>query len=200
MTVTADMVKRLREQTGAGMMDCKKALSESNGDFDKAVEVLRKKGLAAAEKKAGRRASEGLISSYIHMDKIGVLIEVNCETDFVARTDDFRRFVKDVAMHIAAANPRYLSREKIPQDVIEREKGIYREQTKDRPEHVVEKIVEGKLEKFYAENCLLDQIFVKDPDQKKKIHDIVTEMVAKVGENIVIRRFTRYQLGEETED
>ncbi len=200
MTVTADMVKRLREQTGAGMMDCKKALSESNGDFDKAVEVLRKKGLAAAEKKAGRRASEGLISSYIHMDKIGVLIEVNCETDFVARTDDFRRFVKDVAMHIAAANPRYLSRDKIPQDVIEREKGIYREQTKDRPEHVVEKIVEGKLEKFYAENCLLDQIFVKDPDQKKKIHDIVTEMVAKVGENIVIRRFTRYQLGEETED
>ena len=134
------------------------------------------------------------------MDKIGVLIEVNCETDFVARTDDFRRFVKDVAMHIAAANPRYLSRDKIPQDVIEREKGIYREQTKDRPEHVVEKIVEGKLEKFYAENCLLDQIFVKDPDQKKKIHDIVTEMVAKVGENIVIRRFTRYQLGEETED
>ncbi|NOZ24975.1 MAG: translation elongation factor Ts [Nitrospirae bacterium] len=200
MTVTADMVKRLREQTGAGMMDCKKALSESNGDFDKAVEVLRKKGLAAAEKKAGRKASEGLISSYIHMDKIGVLIEVNCETDFVARTDDFRQFVKDVAMHIAAANPRYLSREKIPQDVIEREKGIYREQTKDRPEHVVEKIVEGKLEKFYSENCLLDQIFVKDPEQKKKIKDIVTEMVSKVGENIVIRRFTRYQLGEETED
>ena len=199
MTVTADMVKRLREQTGAGMMDCKKALSESNGDFDKAIDVLRKKGLAAAEKRAGRKASEGLILSYIHMDKIGVLVEVNCETDFVARTDDFRQFVKDVAMHIAAANPRYLSREDIPQDVIEREKSIYRDQTKDRPEHVVEKIVEGKLEKFYAENCLLDQIFVKDPDQKKKIRDIVTEMVSKFGENIIIRRFTRYQLGEELE-
>ncbi len=200
MTVTADMVKRLREQTGAGMMDCKKALTESNGDFDKAIDVLRKKGLAAAEKRAGRKASEGLILSYIHMDKIGVLIEVNCETDFVARTDDFRRFVKDVAMHIAAANPRYLSREDIPQDIIEREKSIYREQTKDRPEHVMEKIVEGKLEKFYAENCLMDQIFVKDPDQKKKIRDIVTEMVSKFGENIIIRRFTRYQLGEELED
>lgn len=200
MTVTADMVKRLREQTGAGMMDCKKALSESNGDFDKAIDVLRKKGLAAAEKRAGRKASEGLIVSYIHMDKIGVLIEVNCETDFVARTDDFRQFVKDVAMHIAAANPRYLSREDIPQDVIEREKSIYRDQTKNRPEHVVEKIVEGKLEKFYAGNCLLDQIFVKDPDQKKKIRDIVTEMVSKFGENIIIRRFTRYQLGEELEN
>jgi len=200
MTVTADMVKRLREQTGAGMMDCKKALTESNGDFDKAVEVLRKRGLAAAEKKAGRKASEGLIASYIHMDKIGVLVEVNCETDFVARTDDFRGFVKDIAMHIAAANPRYLSRDNIPQDVIEMEKGIYREQTKDRPEHVVEKIVEGKLEKFYAENCLLDQTFVKDPEQKKKIRDIVTEMVSKLGENIIIRRFTRYQLGEELED
>jgi elongation factor Ts len=200
MTVTADMVKRLREQTGAGMMDCKKALSESNGDFENAIDVLRKKGLAAAEKKAGRKASEGLILSYIHMDKIGVLIEVNCETDFVARTDDFRQFVKDVAMHIAAANPRDLSRENIPQDVIEREKSIYREQTKDRPEHVVEKIVEGKLEKFYAENCLMDQIFVKDPEQKKRIRDIVTEMVSKFGENIIIRRFTRYQLGEELED
>lgn len=200
MTVTADMVKRLREQTGAGMMDCKKALTESNGDFDKAIDVLRKKGLAAAEKRAGRKASEGLILSYIHMDKIGVLLEANCETDFVARTDDFRRFVKDVAMHIAAANPRYLSREDIPQDIIEREKSIYRDQTKDRPEHVIEKIVEGKLEKFYAENCLMDQIFVKDPDQKKKIRDIVTEMVSRFGENIVIRRFTRYQLGEELED
>ncbi len=200
MTVTADMVKRLREQTGAGMMDCKKALTESNGDFEKAVDVLRKKGLAAAEKKAGRKASEGLILSYIHMDKIGVLLEVNCETDFVARTDDFRQFVKDVAMHIAAANPRYLSREDIPPDIIEREKSIYRDQTKDRPEHVVEKIVEGKLEKFYAGNCLLDQIFVKDPDQKKKIRDIVTEMVSKFGENIIIRRFTRYQLGEELEN
>ncbi len=200
MTVTADMVKRLREQTGAGMMDCKKALSESNGDFENAIDVLRKKGLAAAEKKAGRKASEGLILSYIHMDKIGVLVEVNCETDFVARTDDFRQFVKDVAMHIAAANPRYLSRENIPQDVIEREKSIYREQTKDRPEHVVEKIFEGKLEKFYAENCLMDQIFVKDPEQKKRIRDIVTEMVSRFGENIIIRRFTRFQLGEELEN
>ncbi len=198
MTITAEMVKNLREKTGAGMMDCKKALTEAEGDFDKAVELLRKKGLAAAEKKAGRQASEGVIGSYIHMDKIGVLLEVNCETDFVARTDDFKEFVKDVAMHIAAASPRYLSREDIPEDVINKEKEIYKEQIKNKPEHVVEKIVQGKLEKFYSEVCLLDQVFVKDPEGKKKVKDLLTEMIAKLGENIVIRRFVRYQLGEES--
>jgi elongation factor Ts len=197
MTITAEMVKQLREKTGAGMMDCKKALSESAGDFDKAIEILRKKGLAAAEKKAGRQTSEGLIGSYIHMDKIGVLVEVNCETDFVARTDDFRQFVKDIAMHIAAANPTYLDRESVPQEVIQKEKEIYREQIKNKPEHVVERIIEGKIEKFYAENCLLEQIFIKDPEQKKKIKDILTEMIAKLGENIKIKRFVRFQLGEE---
>lgn len=198
MSITAEMVKNLREKTGAGMMDCKKALTEAGGDFDKAVELLRKKGLAAAEKKAGRQASEGVIASYIHMDKIGVLLEVNCETDFVARTDDFKQFVKDVAMHIAAAAPRYLKREDIPEDVINKEKEIYREQIKGKPEHVIDKIVEGKLEKFYSETCLLDQVFVKDPEGKKKVKDILTELIAKLGENIVIRRFVRYQLGEES--
>jgi elongation factor Ts len=195
-TISADKVRELRERTGAGMMECKKALTESGGDFEKAIDTLRQKGLATAAKKAGRTASEGMIASYIHMDKIGVLIEVNCETDFVARTDDFRGLVKDVAMHIAAANPTYLVREDVPQDVIEREKEIYRGQVANKPTQVVEKIVEGKLEKFYSETCLMDQIFVKDPDQKKKIKDIVTEKVAKLGENLVIRRFMRYQLGE----
>ncbi|HSB31772.1 MAG TPA: translation elongation factor Ts [Candidatus Sulfobium mesophilum] len=195
-TISADAVKDLREKTGAGMMECKKALVESAGDFEKAVDLLRQRGLATAAKKAGRTASEGMIGSYIHMDKIGVMIEVNCETDFVARTDDFRGMVKDVAMHIAAANPGYLSREEVPQDVIEREKEIYRAQVTNKPPQVVEKIVEGKLEKFFSDTCLLDQIFVKDPDQKKKIKDLITEKVAKVGENIVVRRFVRYQLGE----
>ena len=195
-TISADAVKDLREKTGAGMMECKKALVESAGDFEKAVDLLRQRGLATAAKKAGRTASEGMIGSYIHMDKIGVMIEVNCETDFVARTDDFRGMVKDVAMHIAAANPGYLSREEVPHDVIEREKEIYRAQVTNKPPQVVEKIVEGKLEKFFSDTCLLDQIFVKDPDQKKKIKDLITEKVAKVGENIVVRRFVRYQLGE----
>ncbi len=195
-TISADAVKDLREKTGAGMMECKKALVESAGDFEKAVDLLRQRGLATAAKKAGRTASEGMIGSYIHMDKIGVMVEVNCETDFVARTDDFREMVKDVAMHIAAANPGYLSREEVPQDVIEREKEIYRAQVTNKPPQVVDKIVEGKLEKFFSDTCLLDQIFVKDPDQKKKIKDLITEKVAKVGENIVVRRFVRYQLGE----
>ncbi len=199
MSVTAEMVKKLREQTGAGMMDCKKALTETSGDFDKAVEFLRKKGLAAAEKRAGREASEGVIGSYIHMDKIGVMVEVNCETDFVARTDEFKQFARDVAMHIAAANPRFLSRETVPDEILQKEKEIYREQVTGKPEHVTDKIVEGKLEKFYSENCLLEQVFVKDPDQKKTIKDLLTEMIGKIGENIVIRRFVRYQLGETTE-
>ncbi len=178
------------------MMECKKALVESSGDFERAIDALRQKGLATAAKKAGRSASEGMIGSYIHMDKIGVLVEVNCETDFVARTDDFRELVKDVAMHIAAASPTYLSREDVPQDVIEREKEIYRGQVANKPSQVVEKIVEGKLDKFYSETCLIDQIFVKDPDQKKKLKDIITEKIAKLGENIIVRRFVRFQLGE----
>jgi elongation factor Ts len=196
MAITAEAVKKLREKTGAGMMECKKALVESGGDFEKAIDKLRQKGLATAAKKAGRAASEGMIGSYIHMDKIGVMIEVNCETDFVARTDDFREMVKDIAMHIAAANPTYLSREEVQQDVLDREKEIYKAQVTNKPAPVVEKIIEGKLEKFYSDSCLLDQIFVKDPDQKKKIKDIITEKVAKLGENIIVRRFARFQLGE----
>lgn len=195
-TISADRVKELREKTGAGMMDCKKALAESGGDFEKAIDCLRQKGLASAAKKSSRTASEGLISSYIHMDKIGVLVEVNCETDFVAKTDEFKELVKDITLHIAAANPSYLLREDVPQDVIEREKEIYRAQVTNKPPQVVEKIIEGKLEKFFSEDCLLEQIFVKDPEQKLKIKDLITEKIAKFGENIVIRRFVRFQLGE----
>lgn len=194
--ISAESVKSLREKTGAGMMECKKALTESSGDFEKAIDLLRQKGLASALKKAGRAASEGLVESYIHMGKIGTMIEINCETDFVARTDDFREFVRDVAMHIAAASPVYLSREDVPQPVLEREKEIYRAQVSDKPPQVLEKIVEGKLEKFFTDTCLLDQIFIKDADQKKKIKDLLTEKIAKFGENIIIRRFARFQLGE----
>jgi elongation factor Ts len=194
--ITSEMVRTLREKTGAGMMDCKKALTESEGDFEKAVSLLRQKGLASAGKKAGRVASEGIIGSYIHMGKIGVMVEVNCETDFVARTEDFNDLVKDLSMHIAAANPSYLSRDDVPQDVIESEKEIYRVQIKDKPKHIIEKIVEGKLDKFYTETCLLDQIFIKDPEQKKKIKDLIADNISRLGENIVIRRFVRYQLGE----
>ena len=197
-TISADMVKELREKTGAGMMECKKALSESNGDFEKAVTVLRQKGLATASRKAGRTASEGIIGSYIHMDRIGVMVELNCETDFVARTDDFRELVKNIAMHIAAANPSYISRESVPQDIIENEKAIYRSQVTGKPPQVAEKIVEGKLDKFFSETCLIEQIFVKDPAQKQKINDIITEKIAKVGENIVVRRFARFQVGEQS--
>lgn len=196
--ISAESVKKLREKTGAGMMECKKALTESGGDFEKAIDLLRQKGLATALKKSGRTASEGLIDSYIHMGKLGTIVEINCETDFVARTDDFRELVKDVAMHITAANPLYVTREDVPQQVLDREKDIYRAQVANKPPQVVEKIMEGKLEKFYADVCLLDQIFIKDPDQKKKIKDLVTEKVAKLGENIVIRRFARFQLGEKT--
>lgn len=195
-TISANIVKELREKTSAGMMECKKALSESGGDFEKAIDLLRQKGLATAAKKSGRTASEGLIGSYIHMDRIGVMIEINCETDFVARTDDFKGLVKDIAMHIAAANPSYLSPEHVPLDIIEREKEIYKAQVANKPPQVVEKIVEGKLEKFYSDTCLVEQIFVKDPDQKKKIKDIITEKIAKLGENIIVRRFARFQLGE----
>lgn len=196
MTVTADKVKELREKTNAGMMDCKKALSESGGDMEKAIDILRQKGLATAAKKAGRSASQGLIDSYIHMDKLGVLVEINCETDFVAKTDDFKGLVRDIAMHIAAANPIYISREDVPQDVIEREREIYRAQVANKPPQVVEKIIDGKLEKFFSDTCLLEQVFIKDPEGKQKIKDLITEKVAKLGENIVLRRFARFQLGE----
>lgn len=196
MIVSADVVKELREKTGAGLMDCKRALAECNGDMEKAIDVLRQKGLASAAKKSGRTASQGLIGSYIHMDKIGVMVEINCETDFVAKTDDFRRLVKDVAMHIAAANPLYVAREEVSADTLEREKEIYKAQVTNKPPQVVEKIVEGKLDKFFSDMCLLDQVFVKDPEGKKKIKDLIAETIAKVGENIVVRKFTRYQLGE----
>ncbi len=194
--ISAAMVKDLREKTGAGMMDCKKALSENAGDFTKAEEWLRKKGLSAAGKKAGRLAAEGLVGTYVHSGKIGVLVEVNCETDFVGRNEDFAALVKDIAMHIAAANPTYVRREEIPAEVLEKEKEIHRAQLRDakKPEAMWEKIIPGKLEKFYETVCLVDQYYVKD--DKKKISDIITEKVAKIGENISIRRFVRYQVGE----
>ncbi|MEK6671860.1 MAG: translation elongation factor Ts [Nitrospirota bacterium] len=195
MAISAEIVRELREKTGVGMMECKKALTEAGGDFEEAVSLLRQKGLATAQKKAGRTASEGAIGSYIHMDKIGVLVEVNCETDFVARTDDFRELLKNIAMHIAASAPLYVSREEVREDVIENERKIYRAQVADKPQQIMDKIVEGKLEKFYNEACLLDQIFIKDPDQKMKIKDLITEKIAKLGENIVVRRFVRFQVG-----
>ncbi|MCX5918379.1 MAG: translation elongation factor Ts [Deltaproteobacteria bacterium] len=197
MEVSANMVKELREKTGAGMMDCKKALAETAGDFQKALDYLRQKGLATAAKRAGRVASEGRVGSYIHAGgKIGVMVEVNCETDFVAKTDDFQAFAKDVAMHIAASNPSYVRREEVTADVLEREKEIYRAQARDakKPEKIMEKIVEGKLEKFYSEVCLLEQAFVKDPDIT--IQDLLNGLIGKLGEKIEIRRFTRYQVGE----
>jgi len=197
MKITADMVKELRESTGAGMMDCKKALQEADGDLDKAVELLRKKGLAAAAKKAGRVAAEGAVGSYIHAGgKIGVLVEVNCETDFVARTDDFQALVRDIAMHIAAADPRFVSRDEVTDDVLESERRIYREQAIEsgKPENVVDRIVEGKLGKYYAEAVLLEQPFVKDPD--KTIQQLLAEQIAKIGENIQVRRFARFKMGE----
>lgn len=195
--ISASKVKELRNITGAGMMDCKRALQDVNGDIDKAVELLREKGLAAAAKKAGRIAAEGVVESYIHMGgKIGVLVEVNCETDFVAKTPEFKAFVRDIAMHIAASNPSYLSREDVPQDEIAKEKEILRAQAlnEGKPEKIVDKMVEGRIEKYFKENCLLEQPFVKDSD--KSIDDIIKEQISKIGENINIRRFTRYEMGE----
>jgi elongation factor Ts len=197
MKITADMVRDLRERTGAGMLDCKKALEESGGDAEKAIEILRKRGLAAAAKKAGRVAAEGAVGSYIHAGgKIGVLVEVNCETDFVARTDEFQQLVRDVAMHIAAAEPRFVSREEVTDEVLATERRIYREQALEqgKPEAVVDRIVDGKVGKFYAEAVLLEQPFIKDPD--KTIGDLLAEKIAKIGENIRVRRFSRYRLGE----
>ncbi len=196
MSITANAIKELREHTGVGMMDCKKALTEATGDFDKALDILRQKGLALASKKASREASDGLIGSYIHMGKLGVLVEVNCETDFVAKTDDYQELVKDIAMHIAAANPDYVKREDVPAEVIEKEKEIYASQITNKPPQVVEKIIEGKLEKFYSDTCLMDQIFVKDQEQKKKIKDLIVEKISRLGENIQVKRFVRFQLGE----
>jgi elongation factor Ts len=195
--VNATQVKELREKTGAGMMDCKKALAEAGGDFAKAEEVLRKKGLAAAAKKSSRAATEGAVASYIHMGgKIGVLVEVNCETDFVARTEGFQSLVKDIAMQIAAAAPQYVRREEVPQDLVQKELEIAKAQMRDqkKPEAILEKIAQGKLEKFYEQTCLMDQLFVKD--DKKTMKDVLTDAVAKIGENIQIRRFARYVLGE----
>jgi len=197
--VTSGMVRDLRERTGAGMMDCKKALSEMDGDVDKATVFLREKGLAAAAKRSGRSAAEGHVASYIHAGgKIGVLIEVNCETDFVARTDDFEGLVKEIALQVAAANPRYLRREEVPSQVVDQERSIFAKQAVEsgKPERVIEKIVTGKIEKFYSEVCLLEQPFIKDPD--KKVGDLVADAVAKLGENVVVRRFARFQLGEDS--
>lgn len=197
MDISSELIKDLRQRTGAGVMDCKTALRESNGDMEGAIDYLRRKGLAAAAKRAGRIATEGLVSSYIHAGgKIGVLVEINCETDFVARTEDFQAFVKNMAMHIAATSPQYVSRDQVPPSVVEREKGIYRIQAQDakKPEKVIEKIVEGKLERFFAETCLLEQTYIKDPDSTVK--EVLDSLIAKLGENIAIRRFARFQLGE----
>jgi elongation factor Ts len=195
--INAAIVKQLREKTGAGMMDCKKALLEVKGDMEKAVGFLRKKGLATAQKRAGRAMTEGTIQSYIHMTgKLGVLVEVNCETDFVAKNEDFQEFTKNISMHIAASNPLGIKPEDIPEAIIENEKSIYRAQALEmgKPENILDKIVEGKLKKFYQENCLLNQPFVRDPDIS--IADLMNELIAKIGENITIKRFVRYQIGE----
>lgn len=201
MEISANAVKELREKTGAGMMDCKKALAETQGDFEKAVEFLRKKGLSAAAKKSSRQASEGSIASYIHSNgKIGVIVEVNCETDFVARNEQFQGFVKDLAMHIAAANPKYVRPEEVNQNDIAKEKEIFLAQMKqdpknaNKPANVMEKIIEGKVQKYVDEICLVKQPFVKNPE--KTIEALLNEMIAKIGENIVIKRFVRYQMGE----
>ena len=196
MQIDPQLVKTLREKTGAGMMDCKQALQEASRDLVEAEKILRKKGITVAGKKAGRTANEGCIASYIHHgSKLGVLVEVNCETDFVARNDSFREFVKDITQHIAAASPSYVRREDVPANVIESEKEIYRAQVKDKPPQAMDKIVTGKLEKFYSTVCLLEQPYVKNPEITIKDH--VTAKVAQLGENIVIRRFTRWQVGEE---
>jgi len=197
MNITANMVKELRERTGSGMMDCKKALVESNGDMEKAIEYLREKGLATAAKKAGRIAAEGIVDAYIHGGgRIGVLVEVNIETDFAAKNEEFRSFVKDIAMQIAASNPQYVRREEVPEEVIEREKEILKVQARNegKPANIAEKMVAGRIEKFYKEVCLLEQPFIKDTD--KTVQDVLNEKIATIGENINIRRFVRFEMGE----
>ena len=198
MSIPASLVKQLRDKTNAGMMDCKEALEASDGNFDKAVEYLRKKGLSAATKRSSKAAKDGVIASYIHMQgKIGVLVEVNCETDFVARTEAFQTMAKDIAMHVAASNPTYLNAEAVPAEVLDREKEIYRSQAKaeGKPEKIFDRIVEGKLKKYYEEVCLMDQKFIKDTNIT--VTTLVQNMIANTGENIMVRRFARFQLGEE---
>ncbi len=197
MEISTELLKDLRQRTGAGVMDCKAALQEAKGDIEGAIDYLRRKGLATAAKKAGRIATEGLIASYIHAGgKMGVLVEINCETDFVARTEDFQVFAKNIAMHVAAANPQYIRREEIPAEVLERERSIYRTQAQEskKPEKVIDKIVEGKMERFYSEVCLLEQTYIRDSEMTVK--EVLDGMIAKFGENMAIRRFTRFQLGE----
>jgi len=195
--ITAAMVKELRERTGCGMMDCKNALVEAGGDLEKAIEVLRSKGLAKAAKKAGRVASEGLVEAYIHLGgRIGVLVEVNCETDFVAKTNEFKQLCRDIAMQIAAARPEFVSRDEVSPEIIEREKRILRQQAlnEGKPEKVIEKMVEGRMEKYFKESCLLEQVFIKDQD--KTIQEVVNEYIVRLGENITVRRFARFEVGE----
>ncbi len=195
-TISASLVKQLREKTGAGMMDCKKALTECDADMDKAVDFLRKKGLATAKKRAGRAMSEGVVQSYIHMGaKLGVMVEVNCETDFVAKNEDFQEFAKNIAMHIAATNPVAIRAEDVSQEIIDKEKEIYLGQAMEmgKPANVAEKIVEGKIAKFFKENCLLNQPYVRNPDVT--VNDLLNELIAKIGENITIKRFVRFQVG-----
>ena len=193
--IDPQLVKKLREKTNAGFMDCKRALEEAGGDLEKAETVLRTKGIASASRKASRATKEGIVASYIHLQgKVGVLVEVNCETDFVAKNENFREFVKDITLHVAAAQPQYVSREEVPAKIIEAERAIYEAQVKGKPANVVGKIVDGKLDKFYSTICLLEQGFIKNPDQT--INDLVKSKMAELGENIVIRRFTRYLVGE----
>ena len=197
MMITTEMVKELRERTGAGMMDCKKALTEKNGDIEEAIKYLREKGLAAAAKKAGRIAAEGTVEAYIHgQGRIGVLVEVNCETDFVAKTPSFKELARDIAMQIAASKPEYVAKEDVPQEIIEREKGILRQQAlnEGKPDTVVNRMVEGRIEKYYKEACLLEQPYIRDPDIT--VSQLITASVAKIGENIKVRRFSRFELGE----
>lgn len=197
MAVSAELVKQLREQTGAGIMDCKAALAETDGSFEKAIEWLRKKGAASAQKKVGRATNEGVIEAYIHPgSRLGVLIEVNCETDFVAKTEDFKNLARDLAMQVAASSPRFVKREEVPAELIEKEMEIYRTQAQNekKPANVTERIAQGKLEKFYQEVVLLEQSFIKDPN--RTVRQLVTDVIAKLGENIAIRRFVRFQLGE----
>lgn len=196
MAISAQLIKELREKTGAGMMDCKKVLVETDGDIDKAIDLLREKGLASAEKKASRIASEGLVASYIHSGRIGVLVEVNSETDFVAKTDEFKDFVKDIAMQVAASNPEYLCEEDVPQEAIDKEKEVLIQQAinEGKPQNIAEKMVEGRMHKFYERVCLLDQPFIKDPSIT--VNDLLKDKIAKIGENIKIRRFVRYEVGE----
>jgi elongation factor Ts len=196
--IPADVVKRLRDETGAGMMDCKRALMETRGELERARELLRERGLASFQKRSGRQASEGIVDAYIHGDgRIGALVEVNCETDFVARTEEFRRLAREVAMQVAARDPRWISRDDVPPEEIERERKIYEEQARSsgKPEHILDRIVEGKLEAFHKETVLLDQPYIRE--DSRTIHDLVTEVASKVGENLVVRRFARFRLGED---